>query len=472
MGLMLWLVWACERQDVEPIEIPVETQRMVVTSDEIPRVTADLLNQLGVRSGTDRLSVNAGDGQIPFSIDWDHIMQLIEPDGREVYTFGMQVADDDPATFYNLVLKYSVNKEAYHPMVYKYTMSDDFLPQYLATGSLEGFRGSLQKILIKERTGGLRGSAALDDDGIVLGEPCPSQTSVGGDPNAGTPQDPDNPAITWDCQTYTKYTPWYTRVCDKSGCGAPTLIGYKTSLVTICGWTTDGTIEIENICEDKDGEVPIVDPEELAQSPCKLAKKLNSDSTFKEKVDSLKQLRSSRLEYGYILRSDGNGGYSYERKEGTIDKPEISFTISESEKIDGLLHSHTDDGLSIFTDQDFTTYYSLYAGDKMSNHFKFIFGVVAEGGIYIFRINNLTEFRDFGSSHFTTDGGLETFAFKWREANIILGNSIEDNEENLAKFLKKHGTGIVLLKGDPDNPEVWSTIKADSDGNIKRKTCD
>ena len=142
MGLMLWLVWACERQDVEPIEIPVETQRMVVTSDEIPRVTADLLNQLGVRSGTDRLSVNAGDGQIPFSIDWDHIMQLIEPDGREVYTFGMQVADDDPATFYNLVLKYSVNKEAYHPMVYKYTMSDDFLPQYLATGLLEGFRGS------------------------------------------------------------------------------------------------------------------------------------------------------------------------------------------------------------------------------------------------------------------------------------------------------------------------------------------
>ena len=103
---------------------------------------------MGLSNALNKLSVNDGESTSPFTINWDRIKQLVDSTGRETYTFGLTVDDNNPATFYNLVLRYSINHEAHTPFILKYKMSDDFLPQYQATGSLAGFEGTVQKILI------------------------------------------------------------------------------------------------------------------------------------------------------------------------------------------------------------------------------------------------------------------------------------------------------------------------------------
>ena len=131
--------------EVEPIP---QTIRQIVSAEDIPNVTSALLQRMGLGNGSTKFSVNNGTSQIEYDIVWDEILQLVDTTGRETYTFNISDSDNDPFTFYNLVLKFNEFGDAYFPFIMRYEMSEGFIPEYQVTGSLENFSGKVTKTVI------------------------------------------------------------------------------------------------------------------------------------------------------------------------------------------------------------------------------------------------------------------------------------------------------------------------------------
>ncbi len=258
MLLVLLPVFGCQREGEIPFEEPPTVKRMIVTAADIPDVTQTLLQKMGIGRDATLFSANSGGEVNELAIDWEHIKQLIDTTGRETYAFGIQDTDPDPRVFYNLVLRYSENQEAHQPFVLRYKMEDDFLEEYLQTNSLENFRGTTQKIMIKgvtdnpERSRAHLGGAG---GGIILDDPCPEDPVNGGggnDPGSGG-------GPTYECSSYLVTTTWYSQSCTREGCDPPVEIGQEQSIVTECGYVYENTaVGTENVCEPEVGEIPIV----------------------------------------------------------------------------------------------------------------------------------------------------------------------------------------------------------------------
>ncbi len=256
---MMLIVMGCQRDDEVPFEEPPSVKRMVVTAEDIPDVKNTLLQKIGITSEARLFSSNNGDKATELSIDWDHIKQLVDTTGRETYVFGIDDTDPDPHVFYNLVIRYSDNKEAHQPFLLRYKMDEDFFSEYVRTNSLENFRGTTQKIPINGTSDTPeRSRAFLDGDvgGIDVGEPCPEENPVngGGGNDLGGGSGP-----TYECSQYLVTTTWYSQTCTRSGCEPPVEIGQEQSIVTECGWVNENSAAVGNDnCNPETGEIPIV----------------------------------------------------------------------------------------------------------------------------------------------------------------------------------------------------------------------
>lgn len=271
--LMLGLVFAglsCQKEDFEPLEEPRSTLRRIVTHADIPGVVTTLREKMGMPEEATLFSANRGESESLLSIDWDRIKQLIDTTGRETYAFGINDTETDPHVFYNLIFRYSENKEAHQPFILKYTMDEDFLSEYLQTNSLEDFRGKVQKILLKDPLSNnhLQGRAALggDEGGITVGEPCPNETPVNG---GGNDSGSGGSLPTYECSSYLVTTTWYSQACSPSGCEPPVEIGQEQSIVTECGWVNENEVAgSDSDCDPETGEIPIIQPDGLTTFIC------------------------------------------------------------------------------------------------------------------------------------------------------------------------------------------------------------
>lgn len=417
--MLLLALAACQRADEVPLDtLPVERKRMIVQATDIPEVTTTLLSRLGSRSEERLFSVNAGEASYPFFIDWERIKQLVEPDGREVYTFGLAVTDGNPATFYNLVLKYNQNHEAHQPYILKYKMSDSFLAQYQATGSLVGFEGTVQKILINAPSVGIdrRGNAFLDPDGETpIGEPCSEETPLndGPTPGSGNSGDPDpgsDNGASYQCTTYLITTTWYTQVCAGGSC-TETVASIEYSYETECGWSSGSEAAgLETGCEPEEGEIPIVEPEE----PCDTGDEILDNEGIQDKMENLwtnsqaDGPMNSRLENGGWIINDGQGGISFQeigpdwsKTPCGLDPPQ-NILANIPENAIGFIHTHPfykgEDRRNVCGDGVRKKYKSGYSIDDLD----FVATVASRLGDfgfagYVMDGNRITRFNSLGS---------------------------------------------------------------------------
>ena len=271
------LITACQTDTVEPAP---ETIRQVVSAEDIPEVTSTLLNRMGLSNSTGKFSMNNGTIQSEFDIDWDKILQLIDTTGRETYTFGIKDNDGSPFTFYNLVIRFNEFGDAYFPFLMKYEMSEDFIPQYLATGSLQNFSGKITKQVVSmPASGNNQHSYNADPDAprMVNGNPnCPqdeiNMNDGNGNSGGGGPGGPGGPIGGGNGGGYTVYEVcdyyihdefWISSVCDANGENCTVSDIEVTSVITEeCYTVTVNHTETPGSpnCDTGNGDTPILDP--------------------------------------------------------------------------------------------------------------------------------------------------------------------------------------------------------------------
>lgn len=225
-----------------------------------------LKSELGLGSFQNAFTVNNEGRSASFEIDWERIRQLIDDTGKEIYTFAIEDLDDDPLTFYNLVFKLSPEGEPYRPFVMKYTMAEEFYPQFVSSGSLRGYQGSVQRIFLANNQWNPGESTANMDGGeIMLDAPCPPQDVNPPAGGGGGSSNYDPPSGDYICTTYMEEYTWYTVVCDANGqnCSEPRATDTYFSIATECNWVSGSSSDSDSNCDPDNDEIPIIEPDLL-----------------------------------------------------------------------------------------------------------------------------------------------------------------------------------------------------------------
>ena len=139
--------------------------------------------------------------------------------------------------------------------------------------------------------------------------------------------------------------------------------------------------------------------------------------------------------------------------------------------IDGFIHSHYTNLLSIFSPDDLFAMATFYIGGKINNTQTFTAGVVtASGTQYILMIDNLTKFDAFANEikdkeTFGIFSDLYESMYHIKETNTVV-----ENETAFMLYLESNKTGLKLFKGN-DAFNSWKRKKVDEDGNIVDNPC-
>ena len=275
------IITACHQDVAEP-DVEVGEVRRVVTAQEIPGVTKALVNQMGLNNGDQRFSVNNGQSQDLLNIDWDEILQLVDSTGDETYTFRIEDNDDNPFVFYNLVIRFNAFGDPFSPFLVKYEMSEDFIPQYLETGSMSNFSGKISKIVINPSNSDYnRGSvnAGPQAPRMINENPdCPPEdiymdngtTGGGGGPGGGpggggTGGGGGSYRV---CESYTQDILWISSVCDSEGndCSVSHVEVLYTIIREYCFTVNANEASGGPDCNTGEGDLPILAP---LSDPCK-----------------------------------------------------------------------------------------------------------------------------------------------------------------------------------------------------------
>ena len=270
------IITACHQDIAEP-DVEVGEVRRVVTAQEIPSVTKALVNQMGLNNGDQRFSVNNGQSQDLLNIDWDEILQLVDSTGNETYTFRIEDNDYNPFVFYNLVIRFNAFGDPFSPFLVKYEMSEDFIPQYLETGSMSNFSGKISKIVISPSNSDYnRGSvnAGPQAPRMINENPdCPPEdiymdngtTGGGGGPGGGpggggTGGGGGSYRV---CESYTQDILWISSVCDSEGndCSVSHVEVLYTIIREYCFTVNANEASGGPDCNTGYGGLPILEPD-------------------------------------------------------------------------------------------------------------------------------------------------------------------------------------------------------------------
>lgn len=203
--------------------------------------------------------------------------------------------------------------------------------------------------------------------------------------------------------------------------------------------------------------------------PCDHADSLESNAEYKEKFDSLKQKIHDNKEHGYIYNHNG-AGIDETPIVGEVGEAGISFDVQTP--IDGFMHSHYDDLLSVFSPDDIYAMANLYKTNRMTNVSTFTAGVVTSKGTqYILMIDDITKYFDF-ATNLVNNNTLDLFSEMYENFyKITPNNSNNANEKAFLQFLDQSNSGLKLFKGNGSFND-WKPKKLDNNGNVVNAPCD
>lgn len=373
LGILLFgiplLLTNCERDDSF-----IDVQNIDSTS--IPNVTyfsrksapKNVLGKLNksISKHFQQKSNNSKDLSTSFgTILTDRIMLSINEEGIENYTFTVELDDNEPKTFYNLVLRKNTDSTFSEPYLKKYTMSDSFYDSYAnGTLSINSFEGTYENYNIDD---------TIDID-ILLGKssknfsPCivPIDTTDDGDigdDNLGDPVDGNNNATgsgggggssgtgtgsgtgsSGGGSTVTCTQRLVANICNGGGghYGDPSCTGSFQGSIQLITTCSDGSVDVVDLkstsggCPNDDGDVGVLDDD---VPPCKKFKPLENKTEFKNKLQDLKdKAMTDDFETAYKMNRSGIDGFDYgDPIEGEPDELEIEYNFAEDEQIDGFI---------------------------------------------------------------------------------------------------------------------------------------
>lgn len=219
--------------------------------------------------------------------------------------------------------------------------------------------------------------------------------------------------------------------------------------------------------------------------PCKKMKDLKSDAVFKQKMVLLKNAAENyTVETLFTMYNDPTPGvapdqtdaYDYTTFTGTSYAPNAVY--SGDTTMQGLIHSHFEGLLSIFSPSDIKDLYGLMLNADITDDF-FIGVVSDEGTSYILQIEDRIKFLAFGNLYLSTETKFYNFERDtWqRKYNITPYNSNANNEKSFLMMMTNLNAGITLassnfVKNQPHDFSEWKKIVYDNNsGNVIPVTC-
>ena len=319
---MLAILLASCMQEPEPEIGPIGTQRNVITALQAPKITTTLSEKLGIGVRMAEYSAYT-DQESSLVLDLNDIHQIVDTLGNETYTIRVLNEMPDPKVFYNLVLKYTPEGDAERPFLIRYEMGESTYDEYLRTGDLTDYSGSIQKYFIGNvgieiprsisSDGGFEGGGLEKELPGVTADPC-DEALVGNDDPADTEPD-ELPDYGMTCKKYLKTYTYYNEVCSGGTCER-TIVYQKLTIVTECEENNgDGATSSDIIyddCEETTEEIPV-----LPQDLCKTNDEVLNNSDIQSFLDNLwtnshvDRPIEERLEQGgWITRAqDGTFGF-------------------------------------------------------------------------------------------------------------------------------------------------------------------
>lgn len=254
------------------------------------------------------------------------LCSLVDSTGKQTYTFAIEDNDNDPSTFFNLILKYDDTGVAKEPFLLKYTMDETFLAEYLTTGSLENYSGKVKKIRLGDQnsTNNRRGSASPGGEirSIYSGDEddCEgSNVTSGGNTNGGggDPTGGDLPPSNGgglSCTTYIITNTWYSQACGGGTCEEPIVTGRNSSVYTVCARESDlgeARGDGEDDCNPDEGEIPMLNLDHIILDP----------SFIDTKIECI---------YDQLQELSGGFKNAIKKFDGEFPVSHLRFTVSNS----------------------------------------------------------------------------------------------------------------------------------------------
>jgi hypothetical protein len=133
---------------IDSDEIPqaLEAKSYAFSIEDMPELGNVLAPYLGrvSRNNENKPEVNGGYNSLVDRINFKHILARMDSTGQTYMS--MSILNDDPHVIQNLVIGKDVSGKYLNPMIFTYTMSEDFYAQYQETLSLEGFKGNFERV--------------------------------------------------------------------------------------------------------------------------------------------------------------------------------------------------------------------------------------------------------------------------------------------------------------------------------------
>ena len=328
--LLALLGCASHLDEVDLVDVSGQSRSIGKVGD-MPQVMSLVHSEIGLRSADKSFAVNQPSATIGLNLIEDRILELKEEGGKSTYTFGIVDDDNDPAVFYNLVLKIDNGVLIQRPMLLKYEMTDSFLQEYLTDGDMEGFQGTISRYFINNAgsSGSLRGTANLEGATQLDLSPCSTKQNVGdtgssgGGGGSGGSQGPSGQDFgDWQCHTTTTVHKWYSKVCDANGqnCGESTLVSLTTSTITTCEPVNNADSEEPSGCTPEEEEIPIIDPTFDDQIDDELLKEC-----MKKVLEDLKLVEAGAGEFIQLFSGE-TPGFNWVLKSGFIAGSTVART--------------------------------------------------------------------------------------------------------------------------------------------------
>ncbi len=196
---------------------------------------------------------------------------------------------------------------------------------------------------------------------------------------------------------------------------------------------------------------------------CGQVEKIATNAQFKNKMSELQGNINLANETGYTW--DGN---SYSPLTGTGNC--IIGNIPLSGTLDGLMHVHTTNCMSIFSATDLMAMYQILATNHMTSATNFTMSLVTPNGTnYILKIEDEAKFRAFGNAWFVgvpNNDYLEATFHSFYQ--IGTNNTPDANERAFLQMLQQANTGLKLFKS---NSSDYTPYGVDTNNNPIIKPC-
>lgn len=255
----------------------------------------------------------------------------------------------------------------------------------------------------------------------------------------------------------------------------------ESSLINVCKYSyTGGKPYVDHLEVDTDGmeggggDDGEENEEEYEGSPCDKITTIGKNSKTKALFKNLKGKTNLNAEHGYILNQTGYTNTINETAiEGPAGKAGINYNVSKA--IDGVIHSHYQGLLPVFSAADMFAFAQLYKNGFVKDPETFVMGVVtASGTQYMMVIDDPSKFAVFADNLYSGNtfdqSAIDTYELIYSWYKISAENTTENNEMGFYNYLEANKTGLKVLKGDNEFSN-WKLIKEDANGNIISEDC-